>query len=97
MPTARLTPDQIGSPRCTHAASTREVHYTAGVCPECAARGDTWVALRVCMTCGHVGCCDSSKNRHATAHFHATGHPIIRSIEPGEDWAWCYLDGTYLP
>jgi uncharacterized UBP type Zn finger protein len=48
--------------------------------------------LRVCLTCGHVGCCDDSKNRHATRHFHATGHPVIRSKEPGETWGWCYVD-----
>ena len=57
---------------------------------------DTWVHLRICMRCGHVGCCDNSKNKHATAHFKASGHPIIKSIEPGEDWAWCYVDETYL-
>ena len=65
-------------------------------CEECLASGDDWVHLRLCMTCGHVGCCDSSKNRHATAHFHATTHPIIRSYEPGEDWGWCYIDDLML-
>jgi len=54
------------------------------------------VHLRMCMTCGHVGCCDSSKNMHATKHFHATRHPIVRSIEPGEDWYWCYVDNVML-
>ena len=54
--------------------------------------GDTWVHLRMCEECGHIGCCDQSKNRHATAHFHSTAHPIIRSFEPGEDWYYCYLD-----
>ena len=61
-------------------------------CEECLARGDSWVHLRLCMTCGHVGCCDDSPNHHATRHFHATKHPVIKSFEPGEDWAWCYLD-----
>ncbi|UPL48234.1 UBP-type zinc finger domain-containing protein [Hymenobacter sublimis] len=61
-------------------------------CPECVALGDTWVHLRVCQTCGQVGCCDSSKNKHATRHFHATQHPIVVSAEPGEQWAWCYAD-----
>ena len=61
-------------------------------CHECLQTGDTWVHLRVCQECGHVGCCDQSKNRHATAHFHSTGHPIIRSFEPGEDWYYCYVD-----
>ena len=62
------------------------------VCPECVALGDTWVHLRICMSCGHVGCCDSSKNKHATKHFLESKHPIIKSFEPGEDWAWCYED-----
>jgi uncharacterized UBP type Zn finger protein len=61
-------------------------------CKECLAMGDTWAHLRLCRTCGHVGCCDSSKNQHATKHFHATGHPIISSLEPGETWSWCYID-----
>jgi len=54
--------------------------------------GDTWVHLRLCRECGHVGCCDDSRNRHATKHFQATGHPIITSAEPGDDWSWCYID-----
>ncbi len=61
-------------------------------CQECLERGDAWVHLRLCMTCGHVGCCDDSPNRHATRHFRATKHPVIKSFEPGEDWAWCYVD-----
>jgi len=61
-------------------------------CEECLRSGDTWVHLRVCLSCGHVGCCDSSKNRHATARFWASRHPIVRSLEPGEDWRWCYVD-----
>jgi len=61
-------------------------------CEECLASGDSWVHLRLCLECGHVGCCDSSKNKHATKHFHATNHPIVQSIEPGEDWRWCYID-----
>ncbi len=61
-------------------------------CEECLASGDTWMHLRMCQYCGHVGCCDSSPNRHATAHHHDTGHPLIRSIEPGEEWSWCYVD-----
>jgi uncharacterized UBP type Zn finger protein len=61
-------------------------------CTDCLAIGDTWLHLRVCMACGHVGCCDSSKNRHATRHFHDTDHPIVQSFEPGEDWEWCYVD-----
>jgi uncharacterized UBP type Zn finger protein len=61
-------------------------------CEECLKIGDRWVHLRLCLTCGHVGCCDSSKNKHATKHFHTTDHPLIRSIEPGETWMWCYID-----
>jgi uncharacterized UBP type Zn finger protein len=61
-------------------------------CSECLKTGSRWVHLRECMICGEVGCCDNSPNRHATAHFHATGHPIIRSIQPGEKWFWCYVD-----
>ncbi|HET7176757.1 MAG TPA: UBP-type zinc finger domain-containing protein [Gammaproteobacteria bacterium] len=70
--------------------------YEKRVCPECVALGDTWVHLRICMICGHVGCCDNSKNKHATAHFKKTAHPIIKSIESNEDWAWCYVDEAYL-
>ena len=65
-------------------------------CEECLRSGDSWVHLRVCLSCGHVGCCDSSKNRHATAHFWASRHPIVRSLEPGEDWRWCYVDETVV-
>lgn len=64
---------------------------TAG-CEECLAIGQTWVHLRKCVTCGHVGCCDSSPGRHATRHFRDTGHPVMRSAEPGESWRWCYVD-----
>jgi uncharacterized UBP type Zn finger protein len=62
------------------------------VCEDCVKVGDTWVHLRMCMVCGKVGCCDSSKNKHATKHFHRSTHPVMRSIEPGEDWIWCYVD-----
>src|SRR5262245_40104068 len=61
-------------------------------CKECLEAGDEWVELRLCMSCGHVGCCDSSPNKHATKHFHATRHPTIKSFEPGADWAYCYAD-----
>lgn len=78
---------------CTHLDEIRDVvPITPDGCAECLASGDTWVHLRLCRTCGHVGCCDSSKNRHATAHFHQTGHPIIQSFELGEVWMWCYVD-----
>jgi EmrB/QacA subfamily drug resistance transporter len=80
------------SASCMHAASIVAVGPSAAVCPECTRLGDRWVHLRVCLTCGHVGCCDSSKNQHATKHFWASQHPIVRSLEPGESWRWCYID-----
>ena len=61
-------------------------------CKECLETGGWWVHLRMCQICGHIGCCDDSPSKHATAHFHASAHPIIRSVEPGEDWSWCYVD-----
>jgi uncharacterized UBP type Zn finger protein len=64
---------------------------TAG-CEECLELGESWVSLRLCRTCGHVGCCDSSKHKHARVHFEITQHPIIKSLEPDEDWSWCYVD-----
>ena len=77
---------------CTHIDQVRDVTPSARGCEECLAMGDRWVHLRLCRSCGHVGCCDSSKNKHATRHFHATGHPIIQSMERGENWGWCYAD-----
>jgi uncharacterized UBP type Zn finger protein len=83
--------------RCTHLDHVRRVEpRTPEGCEECLEGGDRWVHLRLCLTCGHVGCCDSSPNRHATAHYHGTGHPLIRSFEPGEEWAWCYPDAVPL-
>src|SRR4051794_7943133 len=81
---------------CEHVRDVREVRPSAEGCEECLKTGDEWVHLRLCLTCGHVGCCDSSKNKHATKHFRATSHPIIRSFEPGEDWGWCYVDELEL-
>ena len=77
---------------CSHLDQIRDVHPHTRGCEECLELGDTWVHLRLCMTCGKVGCCDSSKNKHATKHWHATHHPIVRSLEPGERWFWCYAD-----
>lgn len=65
-------------------------------CEECLAVGDEWVHLRLCVTCGHVGCCDNSKNHHATRHYHATDHPLIASYERGENWMWCYADDLFM-
>ena len=77
---------------CAHLDSITAVAPNAPGCEECLATGGQWVHLRMCQTCGHVGCCDSSPGRHATAHFRSTAHPLIRSFEPGEDWFWCYVD-----
>ena len=79
---------------CTHLdqVELRELPASVDGCEECLRDGGKWLHLRICLTCGHAGCCDDSPNRHATAHHHATSHPIIRSLEPGEDWSWCYLD-----
>jgi uncharacterized UBP type Zn finger protein len=79
-------------PACPHLSEIRDVPPGSQGCAECLASGDKWVHLRLCLTCGHVGCCDSSPNRHATKHFQTTGHPIIKSFEPGEKWGWCYID-----
>ena len=81
---------------CTHLDSIREVTPSADGCEECLKMGAEWVHLRLCLTCGHVGCCDSSKNAHATKHHRATTHAIVRSLEPGESWGWCYVDEEML-
>ena len=78
---------------CSHIDAVEPVPpRTPRGCEECLKTGSRWVHLRLCLTCGHVGCCDSSPNKHATAHHGSTGHPIVRSFEPGEDWFWCYPD-----
>jgi hypothetical protein len=79
-------------PACTHLNEVKDVTPSGNGCVECLEMGDRWVHLRLCMTCGHIGCCDSSPNKHATAHFHADGHPLVTSYEPGENWWWCYQD-----
>jgi uncharacterized UBP type Zn finger protein len=81
---------------CTHIDQIRDVTPSGTGCKECLEIGGRWVHLRLCLSCGHVGCCDSSPNRHATKHFRASHHPIVRSFEPGEDWAWCYVDEVEL-
>jgi uncharacterized UBP type Zn finger protein len=83
--------------QCTHLETVRKVEPgTPDGCEECLATGSTWVHLRLCLSCGHVGCCDNSVHRHATKHFQQTQHPIIRSFEPGDDWGWCYVDRLYI-
>ncbi len=83
---------QVRETTCRHTQEIRDVPARTKGCEECLKMGDTWVHLRLCRVCGHVGCCDSSKNKHATKHFGTTHHAIMRSIEPGESWGWCYVD-----
>ncbi|MEV6606857.1 UBP-type zinc finger domain-containing protein [Kutzneria sp. NPDC051319] len=78
---------------CVHVPATAAVPPTSAGCQDCVALGaQRWVHLRLCLTCGHVGCCDSSPGRHASAHHRETGHPVMRSLEPGESWRWCFVD-----
>ncbi len=81
---------------CPHSAEIREVTPSALGCEECLKMGSPWVHLRLCRICGHVGCCDSSPNKHATKHFHSTGHPIIEGYDPPEGWGWCYVDEAFV-
>jgi CPA2 family monovalent cation:H+ antiporter-2 len=82
--------------RCEHKGMARFFTTDVDVCQECVDMGDTWVHLRMCMVCGKVGCCNDSKNKHAAAHYRADGHGLMRSIEPGEVWAYCYVDEKFL-
>jgi uncharacterized UBP type Zn finger protein len=82
---------------CTHLSEIRDVApRTPEGCEECLKTGGRWVHLRLCLECGHVGCCDQSPSRHATKHFHDTAHPVMRSFEPDEDWGWCYVDELFF-
>lgn len=81
---------------CSHLDQIHEFSRQTDGCEECLVLGDTWVHLRQCLVCGHVGCCDASKNKHATKHFHATTHPVIRSLERGESWMWCFVDEVVM-
>lgn len=80
---------------CTHLSEIVPVTPSADGCEDCLKIGGSWVHLRLCEICGHVGCCDNSPNRHATKHYHATKHPIIKSFEPGEEWGYCYPDDLF--
>jgi uncharacterized UBP type Zn finger protein len=84
--------DQFKDRGCTHLDLINVVSPSADGCEECLAMGDSWVHLRMCLICGHVGCCNDSKNKHATKHFQTTGHAMMRSVEPGENWLWCFVD-----
>jgi hypothetical protein len=79
---------------CTHLDQVAVTELPASVdgCEDCLRDGGEWLHLRICLSCGHVGCCDGSPNRHATAHRQTSGHPIVRSLQPGEVWCWCYDD-----
>ncbi len=82
---------------CKHLGQVRAVEpRTPEGCEECLKTGGQWVHLRLCLTCGHVGCCDQSPGKHATKHFHRSRHPLIRSLQPGEDWGWCYVDELFM-
>jgi len=82
--------------KCSHLDQVRNVTPSGKGCKECLETGDTWVHLRMCLVCGHVGCCDSSKNKHAAKHFHQSQHAIMQSAQPGETWRWCYVDAIYV-
>jgi hypothetical protein len=84
---------QMPEPGCAHLDAVDPALTPSGKgCKECLESGSSWLHLRLCLACGHVGCCDSSPNKHATKHFHASTHPLVRSYEPGEEWWWCYVD-----
>ena len=81
---------------CKHLKGASRPAANSEGCEECLQMGSRWVHLRLCLACGHVGCCDSSPNKHATAHFRTTGHPAVASLEPGEEWAFCYADDVFV-
>jgi hypothetical protein len=87
---------EAGSPECGHLEGLPDTVAPASECEDCVREGTKWVHLRRCLGCGHVGCCDNSPRRHATGHWRATGHPVMASAEPGEEWAWCYPDQLLL-
>jgi hypothetical protein len=84
------------SAQCTHLDQIHQVTPHTKGCEECLKLGWSWVHLRLCLVCGHVGCCDSSRGKHGTGHFQETGHPVMQSAEPGENWRWCYIDRNYI-
>jgi uncharacterized UBP type Zn finger protein len=88
--------DEAAAVQCSHLHLIRDLKPGAEVCEQCVASGDTWVHLRMCLVCGHVGCCDQSKNKHATRHYHETGHPVMQALDGWADWGWCYADVVYL-
>lgn len=87
---------QLDPSTCAHLDQIQNVHASASGCEDCLKIGGEWVNLRICLVCGHVGCCDDSPNKHATKHYHEAGHPIIQSFNPGESWIYCYPDDALL-
>jgi uncharacterized UBP type Zn finger protein len=87
-----LNRGDLNTKGCDHISTIKDVTPSADGCEDCLKVGDDWVNLRLCLTCGYVGCCDNSKNKHATRHHHQVAHPLIVSYEEGENWIWCYLD-----
>ena len=100
VPVYEVAGDANGKPSDRACEHLRHLHpvepSTVGACEDCLREGSQWVHLRLCLECGHMGCCDNSPRRHATAHWKASHHPIVRSEEPGEEWAWCYADSLVL-
>ncbi len=86
----------MSTTRCTHIEQIQDVTPSANGCEDCLKIGDSWVHLRQCLVCGHVGCCDSSKNKHTSRHFHTSKHPLVKSFEPGEQWGYCYVDQAFI-
>ena len=82
--------------KCKHLSKIKEVAPQAKGCVDCLKIGDSWVHLRLCLTCGYVGCCNNSKNKHATKHYKKTHHPLVKSFESGEEWMWCYIDKVFI-
>ncbi len=82
--------------KCTHQNEMKVTEPKTEGCEECLKSGDTWVSLRMCLSCGHVGCCNDSKNKHASKHYLITNHPLMKSVTPGEEFTWCYVDEVYL-
>src|SRR5262249_3571692 len=94
LPSRAPAGDGIATVSCAHLEMVLDPPPRAQGCEECLRLGERWVHLRMCLTCGYLGCCDASRPPHARAHFWATQHPLVRSLEPGEAWRWCYLDDT---
>jgi uncharacterized UBP type Zn finger protein len=86
----------MSTPACSHLDHVQRVTPSARGCEDCLKTGDRWVHLRLCLECGHVGCCDSSPNKHASAHYQGSQHPIIRSFEAGEEWGYCFPDELFF-